>query len=108
METVVQIAFWSAVGGVLGVFMFALAAVFADAEPTSERDAKRFNESVRYLAGALNSLAVATIAGATIVPLLNDRALSVWFLAWIALGFILHLVGHAVFGLLKRDTGYDG
>ncbi|MBZ9922112.1 hypothetical protein FJ942_09725 [Mesorhizobium sp. B2-4-2] len=76
-------------------------------EIRNSRDAKRFNESVKYAASAINALAVGMIGGSVVVPAINHQDLQWWSLAWAIGGFALHTVGHLVLSLLRKEDGYE-
>jgi hypothetical protein len=76
-------------------------------EIRNSRDAKRFNESVKYAANAMNTLAVGMIAAAVIVPAINQQAIQIWSLGWASAGLILHMMGHLTLSLLKKEDGYE-
>lgn len=73
----------------------------------NSRDAKRFNESVRYAASAMNALSVGMIAAAVIVPAINHSAIQLWSVGWASAGIILHMTGHLTLSLLKKEDGYE-
>lgn len=73
----------------------------------NSRDAKRFNESVKYATSAMNTLAVGMIAAAVIVPAINQQTIQLWSLSWASAGFALHIMGHLTLSLMKKEDGYE-
>jgi type IV secretory pathway TrbD component len=63
--------------------------------------AKRANERLKLAAGALNTLALATVGAAFIIPGVTSLENVRW--AWIPVGVILHLLAHLVLGLMKSE-----
>ena len=63
--------------------------------------AKRNNERVKLTAVSLNTLALAILGAAFIVPGVTSFDNVRW--AWIPIGFALHLLAHVVLGFLKSE-----
>lgn len=63
--------------------------------------AKRQNERIKLLVSFLNTLGLAIIGAAFVVPGLVSLSAVQW--TWVAVGVILHLSGQAAFGLLKSE-----
>ena len=76
-------------------------------EIRNSRDAKRFNASVNYGANAMNTLAVGMVAAAVIIPAINEQGLRFWSAYWALAGVCLHIGGHLVLSLLKKEDGYE-
>lgn len=76
----------------------------AEADPiASERRlrAKRQNERVKLLASFLNTLALAIIGAAFVVPGVGSLSSVRW--AWIPVGLVLHFSAQTALGLLKSE-----
>lgn len=73
----------------------------------NSRDAKRFNASVNYGASALNTMAVGMVAASVLVPAINEQGLGFWSAYWAIAGIGLHVGGHFVLSLLKKEDGYE-
>ena len=69
--------------------------------------AKRYNERVKLTAGAVNALGLALIISGMVFPVVRAGApevlgsLFTWI--WVFGGIALHLIAHAVLGLLKSE-----
>jgi len=70
---------------------------------SSERKlrAKRANERVKLAAGALNTLALAVVGAAFVIPGVTSLANVRW--AWIPVGVVLHILAHIALGLMKSE-----
>jgi hypothetical protein len=73
-----------------------------DLDPAERKlRAKRTNERVKLTAVSLNTLALAIVAAAFVIPGVTSLDNVRW--AWIPIGFILHLLAHAVLGFMKSE-----
>ena len=89
------------------VLVYAAIASIVSVDVCTSHEARRYNESVKYGASAINTLSVGMIAGSVIIPLINGQALDVaWSGIWVFAGITLHVMGHLVLGLLKKEDGY--
>ncbi|MAS03793.1 MAG: hypothetical protein CL534_03765 [Ahrensia sp.] len=90
-----------------GVLVYGALHFILNPEIRNNLAAKRFNERIRYTATALNTAAVGMIAGSVIIPSINEDHLGWWSALWACAGFVLHIVGHLLLGLIKKEEGYE-
>ena len=63
--------------------------------------AKRVNERLKLLASFLNTLGLAVIGAALVVPGIASLASVRW--AWIPVGLVLHFAAQTALGLLRSE-----
>ena len=74
----------------------------ADPEASARKlRAKRTNERVKLTTVSLNTLALAIVGAAFIIPGVTSLENVRW--AWIPVGLILHLLAHLVLGFMKSE-----
>lgn len=64
---------------------------------------KRFNEHVKLSAGFVNTLALAILGAALVIPLVSTGQLASASVIWVAVGFSLHVLAQLVLRLLRRE-----
>ena len=66
---------------------------------------KRFNEHVKLLANALNTLGIATMGAALILPAVNTgvASISITNVIWLLAGVTLHFAAQATLRLLRSE-----
>lgn len=63
--------------------------------------AKRYNERLKLLVGFLNTLGLAILGAAFVIPGVSSFAGVQW--SWVSIGIVLHLLAHGVLQRLKSE-----
>lgn len=79
------------------------------ADPTNEQAyvrrlaRKRFNEHVKLLSSFVNTLSLAILGAALVIPLVSTGEVPSVNVIWISVGFALHLLAQTAIRLLRSE-----